>query len=281
MGFSQFMRERQYLSNVSQSTLSWYTHALKWLPSESPTEAELKAMVMRMREAGLKETGCNAAIRAINAYLHWSHNPNIKCSPACPHLKIKQLKEPQLILPTFTPQQVQMLIRWKPRDFHQRRLHLLVLFLLDTGGRITETLSVRAAEDLDLDNLLVTFDGKGRKQRRIPISLELRKAVFKFIRDFDIKPGALLFATVDGTPVRRMTALRSVKWVCRHLGFEPPRRTLHAIRHTFSVSYLRKGGGEFRLQKTLGHSSLTMTRRYANLLTEDLQAMHPRVSLLN
>jgi hypothetical protein len=33
-------------------------------------------------------------------------------------------------------------------------------------------------------------------------------------------------------------------------------------------------------QKVLGHSTLEMTRRYANLLTEDLQAIHQRVSLL-
>jgi integrase/recombinase XerD len=68
--FSDFIRERQYLQNVSPATISWYSHAFKWLPSESPTQAELKDAVLRMRERGLKETGCNAAIRAINAYLH-------------------------------------------------------------------------------------------------------------------------------------------------------------------------------------------------------------------
>jgi integrase/recombinase XerD len=34
------------------------------------------------------------------------------------------------------------------------------------------------------------------------------------------------------------------------------------------------------LQRSLGHSTLEMTRRYANLNTEDLQAVHPRISLL-
>lgn len=55
---------------------------------------------------------------------------------------------------------------------------------------------------------------------------------------------------------------------------------LHAFRHTFAVNYLRRGGGVFHLQRVLGHSSLEMTRRYANLMTEDLQAIHQRVSLL-
>ena len=72
MGFNEFIRERRYLRNVSPSTISWYTHALKWLPNESPSQTELKDTVLRMREKSMKATGCNAAIRAINAYLHWS-----------------------------------------------------------------------------------------------------------------------------------------------------------------------------------------------------------------
>ena len=75
--------------------------------------------------------------------------------------------------------------------------------------------------------------------------------------------------------------LRDVKRLCRRLGFDPPARTLHAFRHTFAVNYLRRGGSVFHLQKVLGHSTLEMTRRYANLMTEDLQQMHERVSLLS
>ena len=62
MAFSDFIRERQYLNNVSPATISWYTHALKWLPCESPSQEQLKEVVLRMREKGLKATGCNAAI---------------------------------------------------------------------------------------------------------------------------------------------------------------------------------------------------------------------------
>ena len=68
----QFIRERQYVMNVSPATVRWYSHALRWLDSETPTQAELNALVVRMRERGLKATGCNAATRAINAYLHWT-----------------------------------------------------------------------------------------------------------------------------------------------------------------------------------------------------------------
>lgn len=281
--FAAFVRERQYLHNVSPSTVSWYTHALKWLPSESPSQDDLKDVVMRMRERGLKATGCNSAIRAINAYLHWSSaGTERKCGPGCLHLRVPQLKEPQLVLPTLTAAQIALLVTWRPRPkhFYPRRLHLLVLLLLDTGCRITEALTLHV-RDIDFDNLLVTLDGKGRKQRVVPFSFELRKALHRFITDFHHKPDSLLFATRRGTRVRRMTALRGVKILCHQLGFDPPARTLHAFRHTFSVNYLRRGGSVFHLQKVLGHSTLEMTRRYANLVTADLQDVHERVSLLS
>jgi integrase/recombinase XerD len=315
MSFTDFLKEKQYLQNVSPNTLRWYKFALKWLPNEQPDERALKTMVIRMREQGLKATGCNAAIRAINCYLRWSGSPH----------HIQPLREPQLVLPTFTAEQVRLLIKFKPKTDFERRLHLLVLILLDTGARISEVLGLQW-NDVDLDNMLLTLHGKGQKDRKIPISFELRKALHgyrtrhqdssKTISKADYGsvavpgqlgvsmsaakvserrarscrtvetpdsplPTRLIFDTSARTPWGRIGALRSVKLHCQKLGFEPPVRTLHAFRHSFSISYLRHGGSVFHLQKQLGHSSLEMTRRYANLQTHDLSAVHSRLSLLS
>ena len=268
--FEQFIRERQFLSNVTPATIEWYRNGLRCLPSESPSSEQLKDAVMRMCEKGRKATGCNSSIQAINAYLKWSGSP----------LKVPLLKVPQLVLPTFTAQQVRQLVAWKPKGKYQRRLHLLILFLLDTGCRITEALTLRVC-DLDMENLLVTLDGKGRKQRVVPFSFELRKAMFRYITEFKRKLDSLLFANRTETRLGRRNVLRDAKLLCKRMGFTPPARTLHAFRHTFAVNYLRRGGSVFHLQKVLGHSTLEMTRRYANLMTEDLQAVHERVSLLS
>jgi integrase/recombinase XerD len=268
--FEQFIHERLYLHNVSPATVEWYKHSFKWLRSETPSQDELKDAVLRMREKGLKATGCNSAIRAINAYLRWAESP----------LKIPQLKEPQIILPTFTAAQVSRLVSWKPKKVCERRLHLLVLFLLDTGCRISEALTLRVRE-IDFDNLLVTLDGKGRKQRVVPFSFELRRVMFRYVSEFKRKPDALLLASRNDTRLGRRVMLRDVKQLCKRLGFDPPARTIHAMRHTFAVNYIRRGGSVFHLQKVLGHSTLEMTRRYANLMTEDLQEIHERVSLLS
>jgi integrase/recombinase XerD len=232
-----------------------------------------------MRGKGLKDTGVNTVLRCVNAYLHWSSGSERKCGAGCTHPRIQQLREPRLVLPTFTDVQVKRLVAWKPKGKYQRRLHLVVLLLLDTGCRITEALTLRVS-DINLEDLLVTLDGKGRKQRVVPFSFELRRALFRYIGDFR-KPDSLLFASRTEANWSRRNVLRDVKSLCKKLDFEAPGRTLHAFRHTFSVNYLRRGGSVFHLQKVLGHSTLEMTRRYANLVTADLQAVHERVSLLS
>jgi len=264
---SQFIKERQYLSNVSPATVEWYTQSLHWLGTESPTSVELKDFVLRMREKGLKASSCNCRIRAVNAYLKWTGSS----------LRVPKLKEPQFILPTFTLDQVHRLTRHRPNNLFQKRLHVIVLVLLDTGCRISEALGVRV-HDCDLVNLLLTVTGKGEKQRRLPFSLELRRVLVRHCADRH--PQELLFSTRRGRKLERRVVLRDVKALCKKLGFDPPARTLHAFRHTFAVNYLRRGGGVFHLQRVLGHACLEMTRRYANLMTEDLQAVHEKISLL-
>lgn len=264
---SEFIKERQYLTNVSPATIQWHTHSLKWLPIESPTEDDLKQMVIRMRQKGLRATGCNSAIRSVNAYLKWSGSP----------LKIKQMKEEQRALPTFDPESVQRLLRWRPKTEAGHRLQTVIAFLADTGARIDECLSLRWPE-VDFDNLLLLLHGKGRKDRRVPMSLELRRLLYSWKRRL---PGdGLVFGTMSGTKQGRRNVLRDVKSLCRRVGVVIPARTLHAFRHTFALNYLRNGGSVFHLQKMLGHSTLEMTRRYANLTTSDLQAVHERLSLL-
>jgi integrase/recombinase XerD len=190
------------------------------------------------------------------------------------------MKEPQFIPPTFTDEQVKRLVGFCPKKLFERRLHLTILILLDTGARISEVTGLQV-HDIDLDNLLLTLNGKGRKQRKVPFSVELRRALYKYIRDFEKQPHQILLSGKSGQRLGRCTVLCEVKRLCKRLGFEPPARTLHAFRHTFATAYLRRGGSTFHLQKSLGHSSLEMSRRYANLTTEDLTAVHAKISLLS
>jgi integrase/recombinase XerD len=52
------------------------------------------------------------------------------------------------------------------------------------------------------------------------------------------------------------------------------------LRHTFATEYLRNGGDVVRLSRTLGHTQITTTMRYVQMLTGDLQVAHGRCSPL-
>lgn len=120
--FEKFIKERRYLKNVSGYTEHWYRTSLRWLPNPNPTQSELNEVVIRMREAGLKPVSCNTYARAINAYLRWLGSPH----------KVAKMKEPQIVLPTFKPEDIQRFARWRPERHGQRRLQLLLLTLADT-----------------------------------------------------------------------------------------------------------------------------------------------------
>jgi integrase/recombinase XerD len=267
--FDRFIKERKYLNNVSTRTIEWHEQSLKWLDVEQPTEADLKNFVLRMREAGLKASSVNCRIRSANAYLHWTGSP----------LRVPKLREDSYVPATYSKTQIRAIVRWHPLGFFQRRTHVLMLTLLDTGVRLGEALSL-CVQDCNLDDLLLTVTGKGRKQRIIPFSMELRRSLAKFILDSCSHPHQFVFGTKQGRKMSHRNAFRDIRSLCDRLGFPAPKWMAHATRHTFATEYLRRGGSLFHLQKVLGHTSLEMVRRYANLMTEDLQAVHERVSLL-
>jgi integrase/recombinase XerD len=265
--FEQFIKERIYLKNVSPRTVEWYREAFKWLGKFPLTDDGLKEFVIAMRQAGLKPVSCNGRIRVANAFLKWLGSP----------LKLPRLKEEEKIPANFHEKDIARLLSWKPTTATGRRLHTFVCTLLDTGVRADEALSLRVP-DVDLDNLLLTVCGKGNKQRRIPISRELRKILWRYLQTHDSN---LLFCTRDGTKLGRRDMLRDLKQLCRKVGFAPPERTIHALRHTFALNYIRRGGSQFHLMKILGHTSMEMTRKYVSLQTEDLQAVHNDLSMLS
>jgi site-specific recombinase XerD len=91
------------------------------------------------------------------------------------------MREEQKILPSFSQQELQRIISYKPKGFGQIRVHAVLLTLIDTGCRINELLTLKR-DNVDFHNLLMKVMGKGRKERIISMSLELRKVLFKYLQ---------------------------------------------------------------------------------------------------
>ena len=69
-----------------------------------------------------------------------------------------------------------------------------------------------------------------------------------------------------------MSSYEAFRKVVEKCGLELPRGQLtHVLRHTFASHFIMNGGNILVLQRILGHSSLTMTMRYAHLAPDHLQ----------
>ena len=155
------------------------------------TKAHLDTFVIWMRERGLSPGGCDMYIRTVNSYLSWLKEEGHLPQP----LRIKLLPDPKKPLATFSSTDIRLIVSFRPKGRLQVRTWTLLLTLIDTGIRIEEALSLERAK-VDLDNLTLRVLGKGSKERLVPISLELRKHLFRMTSKTD---GRFVFATSSGT----------------------------------------------------------------------------------
>jgi integrase/recombinase XerD len=278
--FNQFINELKYLKNVSPLTIKSYRQAYdryKRCNGENdilPTKQSLNQFVIRMREAGLKPTTCNISIRAMNSYLRWLYENEIVKD----RLKIKQLKTERKVIEPYTDEEIQAVLRFKPKDFYEWRLYALACLLIDTGCRIEEVLTLRT-NGLDLDNQLLRIKGKGNKERIVPFSFELRRLLFLYLKKRFSKRGDYVFCATTGNRLSYRNVLRDWKRLCHKLNI--PYRPFHQLRHNFGLNFIREGGDISELRRLLGHSSITTTQLYVNLQTEDLKRAHSKTSILS
>jgi integrase/recombinase XerD len=286
--FQQFLRERTYINNVTTSTCEWYESAWKAFktsqgdvsarPASSAliSKADLQNFVVHLRERGVRPVSCNTWVRALNAVCRWLHEQGE--IPTLVKLAPQRLEK--RIVRTHDEAALRAILGYRPRTFSHWRVYALVSSILDTGCRIEEVLTARAS-DFDLDNLLLTVYGKGRKERRVPFGTELRKVLFRFgqFKDRADVTSALMFPAREGGRWQQRNALRSFYCLLKRLGL--PRSGFHRLRHTFATQYLKNGGDVVRLSIILGHSEISTTMKYLHLLTEDLQRPHQGLSILN
>lgn len=268
----QFIKERLYFKNVSPKTIVWYNCSFKAFSGALDSRQTILDRIAELRQRGVSAISVNTYLRCVNAYYMWLHKEHGR-EP----IKIPRLKEEQKILATFTEDQINAILTFKPKRNNQTRAHMVSCLLLDTGLRISEGLSI-TKQDCDLDNLVIKVLGKGGKHRLVPMSDELRKIIY---RHWSKHPHTILFSTRNGTTLTVRNFFREFKQLCGKLGIQGVRCSPHTLRHTFAVNYLRRGGNLEFLGRILGHSSILTTQKYLRSLgVEDLQAVHNKLSLL-
>jgi site-specific recombinase XerD len=162
------------------------------------------------------------------------------------------------------------------------RDYALLIFTLDTGIRPKEALTL-TEDDFDLKHCIVNIPenkSKTRVSRSLPMLNHTADIIGQLIKaHFDgWSKDRPVFCTCEGLYLNRNTWGDRLEIYSKKLGVKI---RPYDLRHVFALMYLRNGGHAFGLQKMLGHTDISMTRRYVNLSGNDLKETHRNASPLN
>jgi integrase/recombinase XerD len=164
---------------------------------------------------------------------------------------------------------------------HRNKAIIEVLF--SCGLRVSELVNLKLS-NLYLDEEFLRVEGKGRKERLVPISPRAIKELGFWFDDrckMDIKPGEedYVFLNRRGAHLTRTMILIMIKRLAEEAGIH---KTIspHTLRHSFATALL-EGGADLRaIQAMLGHESIGTTEIYTHIdthtLREEILNHHPR-----
>ena len=151
-----------------------------------------------------------------------------------------------------------------------------------TGIRLSE-LVMLDVHDLNPNEGLIRVQGKGRKERIVPIGSKALAAIEAYLAAVPFRQyheeRRPLFLNRFGKRLTPRTVARIVVRAASRLP-KAPRVTPHALRHSFAT-HLLDGGADLRaIQELLGHAQLSTTQRYTHVtmdrLIEVYDRAHPR-----
>jgi len=155
--------------------------------------------------------------------------------------------------------------------------------LFSCGLRVSELVTLRMS-NLYLDEHFIRVEGKGRKERFIPISESAIKQLQYWFMDrnmMKIKPGEedYVFLNRRGAHLTRTMVLIMIKQAGVDAGIN---KTIspHTLRHSFATALL-EGGADLRvIQTMLGHETIGTTEIYTHVdtrtLRDEVLNHHPR-----
>lgn len=258
----------QTSKGVSNSTIRNYHTHLKGIskhldiemPFETLTKRKLEEMVVSMRAAGLAHNTVATYLRVMNTFLRWCQREGMG------DVVVPNIKEKDTVKETYTDAELTILLA-KPAkncDFCEYRNWVIINYLLNSGCRAATVRNIQN-RDVDLENRQIVF--RHTKSGRIQVS-PLCSQMVLILGDYMAvrkgNPEDYLFCNQYGEMLTENALRLAVAHYNKSRGVQ--KTSLHLFRHTFARKYLVDcGGNAFTLQRLLGHSTLTMSKRYCNI----------------
>lgn len=164
-----------------------------------------------------------------------------------------------------------------------QRNRAIIEVLYSCGLRISELINLKFS-DLFFDEGFIKVEGKGSKQRLVPISHTAINEIEKYLlyrKHLNIKKGHedVLFLSNRGTAISRIMIFHFIKQYAEQAGIS---KTIspHTFRHSFATHLLEGGANIRAIQLMLGHEKITTTEIYTHMdrdfLRQEIIAHHPR-----
>lgn len=155
--------------------------------------------------------------------------------------------------------------------------------LYSCGLRVSELCNLKMS-DLYFTEGFIKVEGKGSKQRIVPISQRAIKEIRYWLIDrqaWRIKPGYedYVFLARWGKGISRIMIFHLIKELADKAGITK-KISPHTFRHSFATHLLEGGANLRAIQAMLGHESITTTEIYThidrNRLRQEIIEHHPR-----
>jgi len=141
----------------------------------------------------------------------------------------------------------------------------ITMFIYSTGARVSECVNTKLS-DIDSKRKQVNIEeGKGLKQRKVPLSPLLLKALRLYYKEY--KPQYYLFEGAGGKGTH--LGVSAVREICKKARYSTrnikKHYTPHTFRHSFATHHLEQGTNLLVIQRLMGHSDLRNTLKYLHV----------------
>ena len=277
-----FCNYLQFNKGLSDNTIKAYKSDilkfLQFLEGDEISNESLKKYVTLLSNKNQSENSKVRKISSINQYVQWSNSVNLS----------KQINIEKISLKTgsYLPETlavsdiIKMIDSYDFDNFLNARNKAIIDFMYSTACRVSELTDVKIS-DIDFDDNFVKLQGKGSKQRIVPIGSELNQTLqpyLKIRKEFENNE-TFLFISKNKKKLDRSAVFRLIKKTALIVGINSSVHP-HTLRHSAATHMLEAGCDLRTLQEFLGHTSVSTTKIYTKLtkefLVEIFKESHPR-----
>lgn len=230
--------------------------------------AEVKQFTMYMVKRGRKGTYINGILKCIKSFIQYCYEEgyggfNTK-------KVFKWCKEDKPVITAFTVDDVRKMINHcGGYDFLSIRDKAIITMFIETGIRNYELCNIQPQ---DIHDDFIIINGKNHKQRVVPITPVLKKAMLKYN---DVKEKYFTLKNIDDYYFlsfhgRKLTCEANEHILKKHgEGIVGIRVSPHTCRHFYAQQQVKMGTDLYTISRLLGHENIQITQTYLNSLRDE------------